>query len=106
MTRLTIRHETRYDYERPVAFGPQRLLVRPRDGHSLRLTNASLQLSPTGATRWTYDALGNSICWFTPNGQADYLKIVSQLTLDRYPASLAPIDDPHSTFPVVYEPND
>jgi YD repeat-containing protein len=106
MPRLSIRHETRYEYERPVSFGQHRLLVRPRDGHSLRLLDASLELSPPGATRWTYDALGNCVCWFSPMGEATMLKIVSQLSLERYPAALAPIDDPHSTFPVIYEASD
>jgi YD repeat-containing protein len=106
MARLAIRHETRYQYERPVTFGQHRLLVRPRDGHSLRLLSASLQLSPPGSTRWTYDALGNCVCWFQPMGEATSLKIVSELSLQRYPAALAPIDDPHSTFPVIYEPTD
>ena len=106
MPRLSIRHETRYEYERPVGFGRHRLMVRPRDGHSLRLLDASLELSPPGSTRWTYDALGNCVCWFQPSGQAPLLKIVSELGLERYPASLAPIDDPHSTFPVIYEASD
>lgn len=106
MPRLSIRHETRYEYERPVGFALHRLLVRPRDGHSLRLIKASMELSPQGDTRWTYDALGNCVCWFTPFGQSRSLRIVSHLILDRYPAALAPVDDPHSTFPVVYEPGD
>ncbi len=106
MPRLSIRHETRYEYERPVSFGQHRMLVRPRDGHSLRLIEASLELSPPGATRWTYDALGNCVCWYQPIGEARMLKIVSQLTLDRFPATLAPVDDPRSTFPVMYDQAD
>jgi transglutaminase-like putative cysteine protease len=46
------------------------------------------------------------VCWFQPTGEAPMLRIVSQLTLERYPAALAPADDPHSTFPVIYEPTD
>jgi YD repeat-containing protein len=108
MARLLIRHETVYDYARPVAFSPHRLLIRPRDSHAMRLIHASLELSPPGETRWVYDAMGNSICWFTPQGEATQLRIVSQLTLDRFPAPLVPIepDDPRSPLPVVYELND
>jgi transglutaminase-like putative cysteine protease len=106
MPRLSIRHETRYEYERPVSFGQHRLLVRPRDGHSLRLIDASLELSPPGITRWTYDALGNCVCWFQPSGPAPMLKVVNCLTLERYPAPIAPVDDPHSTFPVIYDQAD
>ena len=51
MARLRIRHETRSEYERPVTFGLHRMLMRPRDGHSLRLIEASLELSPPGLER-------------------------------------------------------
>src|SRR5689334_2101225 len=70
MTRLLIRHETRYDYQHPVSFGPHRLMLRPRDTHAMRVVEANLILSQPGATRWVYDALGNCVCWFHPEGQA------------------------------------
>jgi YD repeat-containing protein len=104
MTSLSIRHETRYTYERPVSFGPHRLLVRPRDSHAMRLTNASLTLSPAGDTRWAYDSLGNSVCFFTPQGPATELLIVSELVIERYPAALSvQPGDPHTLTPVVYD---
>jgi YD repeat-containing protein len=106
MQRLSIRHETRYAYDRPVGFGVHKLMVRPRDSHALRLINASLELSPPGQTRWIYDAHGNSICYFTPGGEATELRIVSNITVDRYPASLQPMDDPHSALPLVYSQSD
>jgi YD repeat-containing protein len=104
MTRLTIRHETRYAYERPVGFGPHRLLLRPRAGHATRIIDASLSFSPAGATRWVYDAMGNCVCWFTPSGKADHLTIVSELVIERFPAPLSPlsIDNPHTAMPIVY----
>lgn len=108
MTRLTIRHETRYDYERPVSFGPHRLLVRPRDSHAVRILDASLTFSPPGETRWVYDALGNSVCWYTPRGSATRLSIVSDVVIELYPAPLArlPITDPSSAAPVDYDLHD
>jgi len=104
--RLSIRHETRYTYQRAVAFAPHRLLLRPRDSHALRLLSTSLQLSPPGETRWMYDALGNCVCMFQPMGEADSLTITSRLSIERYPASLMPLDDPRSGFPIVYEAAD
>jgi YD repeat-containing protein len=108
MTRLTIRHETRYDYARPVGFGPQRLLVRPRDSHAVRVLDASLTFSPPGETRWAYDAFGNSVCWFTPTGEATHLSIVSELEIERFPAPLSrlPINDPKTASPVDYDLSD
>jgi YD repeat-containing protein len=108
MTRLLIRHETRYTYERPVSFGAHRLLVRPRDSHAVRVLDASLSFTPNGTTRWMYDALGNSVCWLQPQGEADSLSIVSQLTIERFPTPIpkAQIDDPHSATPIVYDLGD
>ncbi|WP_411287702.1 transglutaminase family protein [Phenylobacterium sp.] len=108
MARLIIRHETRYTYERPVGFAPHRLLVRPRDSHAIRIVRAALTLSPPGATRWLYDALGNSVCWFTPRGEASSLSIVSELTIERYPAPLSPVPvrDPQTATPIVYDHTD
>lgn len=105
MTRLRIRHETRYAYERPVGFGPQRLLVRPRDSHATRILEATLAFAPTGDTRWVYDALGNCVCLFQPLGEASGLSIVSELLIERYPAPLAPltVDNPHTAMPIVYD---
>jgi transglutaminase-like putative cysteine protease len=108
VTRLLIRHETRYGYERPVRFGPHRLLVRPRDSHAVRVVEASLIFSQRGLTRWVYDAFGNCVCWFQPEGRADMLSIVSELVIERYPAPLdpLPIADPHTAIPVGYSQED
>ncbi|HRD29101.1 MAG TPA: transglutaminase family protein [Caulobacter sp.] len=101
MTRLTIHHETRYSYERPVRFSQHRLLLRPRDSHALRVIEARLSLSPPGETRWVYDALGNCVCLFEPGGEARSLIIVSRLVTERFPAPLSP-DDPGTGMPVAY----
>lgn len=103
MQRLTILHETRYTYERPVGFTPHFLLVRPRDSHATRLIDASLQLSQPGEVRWMYDALGNCLCRYSPQGEATELSITSKLVIDRYPAFLEPeMDKSHSAYPIVY----
>lgn len=106
--RLNIRHETTYVYERPVAFGPHRLLVRPRDSHALRVVGARLTFSPLGSTRWIYDATGNCLCLLQPEGESTRLSIVSELEIERYPAPLSPlhIADPQTLTPIVYSPDD
>ncbi|WP_299017263.1 transglutaminase family protein [uncultured Caulobacter sp.] len=108
MGRLRILHETRYYYERPVGFGPQRLMIRPRDSHALRIVEASLRLFPPGDTRWSYDANGNCICVFQPNGRADAMRVASELIIDRYPAPLVPqrIENPDTLTPIVYSRED
>jgi transglutaminase-like putative cysteine protease len=107
MARYEIRHETRYAYERPVRFGPQRLLVRPRDSHAVRVWDARLTLSPPGETRWFYDAMGNSVCAYTPQGECTTLTVVSELAMERFPAPLdIKVADPQTATPIVYAPAD
>ena len=108
MQRLRIRHETTYDYPQPVTFGPWRLIMRPADSHALRVIEASLTFSPTGVTRWTSDAYGNSICVLEPQGAATRLSVVNDLLIDRFPNPLLPEtrDDPRSTTPILYDPLD
>jgi len=108
MARLCIRHESFYAYEKPVSFAAHRLLVRPRDSHAIRVVDAVLTVSPPGETRWLYDALGNSVCSFTPGGESTALSIVSELVIERFPAALSDptIEDPQTTTPIVYTPAD
>ena len=103
MSRYAIRHETTYAYEKPVRFDRHRLLVRPRDSHAIRVWDAKLTLSPPGEIRWFYDALGNSVCAYTPQGEATTLSIVSELSIERFPAPLdVKVTDPQTATPIVY----
>ena len=104
MARLIIRHETLYTYERPVTFAAHRLLLRPRDSHAIRVVDAVLTVSPGGETRWQYDALGNSVCMFTPRGASAALSIASDLVIERFPAQLSDpeVADPQTMTPIVY----
>lgn len=101
MSRLKIRHETVYTFDEPTAFGPWRLMMRPSDTHATRVVEASLELSPPGETQWAFDAYGNSICRYQPQGKAKELRVVNNLVVDRFPATLA-LKDPRSVVPIVY----
>ena len=46
MPLLTIHHKTEYRYLRPVAFGEHRIMLRPRDGHDLRVLASRLDIAP------------------------------------------------------------
>lgn len=105
MARLTIFHETRYSYQRPVRFGQHRLMLRPRDSHAIRVIEAKLTLSPPGKTRWVYDALGNCVCLFSPDAPGRTLSIISRLVIERFPAPLTP-DNPHTALPISYAAED
>ena len=46
MPLLTIHHKTVYRYAHPVAFGEHRIMLRPRDGHDLRVLSGKLDITP------------------------------------------------------------
>ena len=62
MPLLTIHHKTEYRYARPVAFGEHRIMLRPRDGHDLRVLESRLDIMPEPMSlRWIHDVFGNSV---------------------------------------------
>lgn len=103
MPRLRIRHETSYLWSAPVRFGAWRLLMRPLDTHATRLIEASLETPPSDV-RWSYDAYGNCVCYLTPLGVSDQLRVVNNLVVDRYPSPMADVsvENPCSNTPIVY----
>jgi transglutaminase-like putative cysteine protease len=108
MKHLTVRHATTYRYAQPVAFGPHRLMVRPRDSHDMRLVDAELTLSPPGDIRWMHDVFGNSVALVEFTQRAAELLIVSTLHLESYglPRLAVSIAPEAQTYPFVYSASD
>ena len=105
---LTVRHETHYRYSAPVAFGPHRLMLRPRDSHDLRLVDAELTLSPPGDVRWLHDVFGNSVAEASFSQWAPELLIVSTLHLEHFGLTrpVFPIAPEAQVYPFVYSSSD
>jgi transglutaminase-like putative cysteine protease len=104
--RLHIEHATRYLYEREVSFGRHRLVLRPREGHDLRVERMDLRLEPAHDLTWIRDVFGNSIAlvdWLEP---ADTLTIISDVTIERIaPFPARDLHDPwRVSFPPQYDP--
>lgn len=108
MPRLVVRHRTTYRYRRPVVFGPHRLMIRPRDGHDLRVVQSELVLSPPADVRWSYDVFGNSVATAHYSTSSATLGIESRLVLDRYldPEPRREIDAAAGTYPFTYSNDD
>jgi transglutaminase-like putative cysteine protease len=108
MKLLTVRHATRYTYARPVAFGPHRLMLRPRDSHDLRLVGAELTLSPPGNVRWMHDVFGNSVALVDFHRPAASLGIVSTLKIERWgiEGPAFPIAPEAEFYPFIYSSSD
>ncbi|HEY9247693.1 MAG TPA: transglutaminase family protein, partial [Rariglobus sp.] len=81
--RLRIVHQTRYQYKKKVHFGPHRLVLRPREGHDLRVESMIVKTEPEGVLTWSRDVFGNSIATVEFEQSAKELLIESQVTVVR-----------------------
>lgn len=106
--RFTITHDTRYQFSQAVELHAHRAMLRPRDGHHLRIVNATLALSPNAPVIWSFDVFGNSICTIAFKGKASNVTITSTLELERFPAppELLVVDGRPAPYPVQYSPED
>src|SRR6202041_448381 len=105
MPLLTIHHKTEYRYTHPVAFGEHRIMLRPRDGHDLRVISGRLEIVPEPMSlRWIHDVFGNSVAIATFDERAETLSIVSTATVEHNPAGEFALtaDDPAYFYPFVY----
>jgi transglutaminase-like putative cysteine protease len=106
MPLLTIHHKTEYRYSRPVAFGEHRIMLRPRDGHDLRVLDSRLAIVPEPMSlRWIHDVFGNSVAIATFDERAERLTFDWHVTVEHNPVeefALTP-DDPAYFYPFVYD---
>jgi transglutaminase-like putative cysteine protease len=106
MSWLRIEHQTRYDYARPVGFGRHRLVLRPREGHDVRVESMRLDISPAHRLEWTRDVFGNSVAIVDFTVEAAQLSITNEVVVARR-LSL-PEDDPvepwRVPYPAFYDP--
>ncbi|MEQ8639773.1 MAG: transglutaminase family protein [Alphaproteobacteria bacterium] len=89
MITLSIHHQTSYRYRTPLAFGPHRLMLRPRESRTLRLIAHDLELTPAATVTWAHDVAGNAVATATFQEASDRLVIdsVARLSLgaDQWP---------------------
>src|SRR5580692_8124167 len=106
MPLLTINHRTEYRYTHPVAFGEHRIMLRPRDGHDLRVLSGSLDIVPEPMSlRWIHDVFGNSVAIATFEERAQVLSISSTATVEHNPAEEFALtaDDQAYFYPFLYD---
>ena len=83
MLRLHVHHRTTYSYSDPVSFGRHRLVLRPREGHDLRIVEMALEIEPEHEITWVRDVYGNSLALVDFTAPAARLEIVSDVTIER-----------------------
>ena len=108
MRRLQIDHRTEYRFAGPVTLLPHRLLLRPRESHSVRIVSSLLTITPAHTLRWQRDAFDNSAALVSFSELASALEIVSKVVIEHFDDT--PLDfvvDPEATFfPFTYSSED
>ena len=84
MRRLQIDHTTTYHYFDAVTLLPHKLLLRPREGHDIRIESATLAITPTYHLRWHRDVYSNSVAVVSFTEPSTQLSISSRLLLQHY----------------------
>lgn len=108
MKRLKITHKTAYFYNEPVSFGPHRIMMRPREGHDIRIIDGRLEVRPEATVRWLRDIYNNSIAILTFAEPASVLSIMGEAEIDYLRDSPAEcLIEPYARlFPFQYAPEE
>ena len=108
MKKIRIHHITEYTFSTPVELTEHRLLLRPREGHDIRIHSSRLDVSPKSETKWYRDIYGNSVGLLYLKERSDMLRIESEVVIEHYaerPLDFV-VDKRAVTFPFPFEPED
>lgn len=104
MQRLRIKHLTTYTFQSPVMLNQHKLLLRPREGHDVRIESSRLDITPAHNIKWQRDVFDNSLAVVNFQQNTDKLTIASEVVIQHY--GLAPfdflIDDYAVNYPFTY----
>lgn len=90
MRQLKIKHLTTYEYSNAVEFLPHKLLLRPREGHDIRIESSRLEITPSHKVKWHRDVNDNSVAvvsFLQPDSRITFL---SEVIIEHYEES--PLD--------------
>jgi transglutaminase-like putative cysteine protease len=108
MQRYKIFHRTYYSFSDTVTLEPHTLLLRPREGHELRIESSSLTLTPPATLRWHRDVEDNCVAIASFDSPANQLVIESEVIIQQF--NDAPLDfvvvDYATNYPFAYTPED
>lgn len=108
MKRIRITHETNYHYHQPVTFGTHQALMRPREGHDLRIVGSRIEIQPQADIRWLRDIYGNSVAVLTFPEPARQLRLFSEVDVDLFEDRLVEclVDPGARSYPFSYGPEE
>lgn len=108
MRRLKIEHTTNYLYSDTVTLQMHKLLLRPREGHDIRIEFSQLNITPIHSLKWQRDVYGNSVGVVTFAKTSSRLSIMSGIVLQHYEDR--PLDflvtDYAVQYPFLYAPEE
>ncbi|HSN23753.1 MAG TPA: transglutaminase family protein [Methylomicrobium sp.] len=84
MRRLQIKHVTTYQYSESVTLLSHKLLLRPREGHDIRIESAELIISPAYQLQWQRDVYDNAVAQATFTESGSQLSIESRVLIQHY----------------------
>lgn len=90
MHRIRIQHLTEYIFSAPVTLNPHRLLIRPREGHDVRIESSKLDISPAYRIKWQRDVFDNSLAVVSFKAPSNRLTIASEVVIQHF--EQAPFD--------------
>lgn len=105
MQRLRIQHVTEYVFPLLVTLKQHRLLLRPREGHDVRIESSRLEISPTYKIKWYRDVFDNSLAVVNFLQSANKLRIASDVVIQHYehtPLNVS-AEDCTLSYPFSYE---
>jgi transglutaminase-like putative cysteine protease len=106
MRRIRISHLTRYEYALAVSLLEHRLLLRPREGHDIRIEASLLDIDPAYDIVWSRDIYGNSVASVRFRTPTALLSIASDVIVQHYedrPLDFA-VAASAVSFPFRYDP--
>ncbi len=84
MQRLRIYHLTEYSFSNQVTLNQHRLLLRPREGHDVRIESSQLEIIPDYKIKWHRDEFDNSLALINFHQRTDKLIIASNVIIQHY----------------------
>ena len=90
MQRLRIKHRTEYLFPAQVTLNTHRLLLRPREGHDVRIESSKLEITPAYNIKWLRDVFDNSLAVVSFTERSNDLIITSEVVIQHYDE--APLD--------------
>jgi transglutaminase-like putative cysteine protease len=106
MRRIRIEHHTRYDYPSLVDLLEHKLLIRPREGHDIRIESSVLEIRPAYDILWHRDVHNNSVAMVHFREPSAELVVSSIVVVQHYEE--APLDfvvaPQAERYPFSYDP--